>query len=126
MDEKFYYCKNIVDKMEAEMKEKGIWHEEWSMMFFTNVANMGSILIELMGDATEKRRRISSRDVVYEQAEKCDFIDVSVWNDFFNIRNRIVHSSLNTIPINMLIQRIIPEFVKEFELLKSKDNLASK
>lgn len=118
MEAKFYYYKDIADRMIAEMKENGTMDEDWSMRLCCVIANMGQILIELMGASKEKRGIVSPREIVREQARKYDFIDMNVWNEFYRMRNQLVHYHASDIPTDSLIEIILPEFVKEFELLK--------
>lgn len=121
MDENFYFYKNMADRLEWEMQEKGRTEEEWSMMLFNAVANMAQISIELMRASQGKKRMVSLREIVREQAKQCDFIDLNVWNQFFEIRNQLAHRQSNDIPTDTLVRIIIPEIVKEYELLKDRE-----
>ena len=123
MREKFFRFKDIADRMEEKWKKNGTIDDGDFMLLFTAVSNMGQIVITLMGAEKEDRGRIPPRAVVEEQAQKCDFIDMSVWNEFFMLRNQVAHSRPAFIMeiVISLLQKVVPEFEKEFELLIGMD-----
>lgn len=123
MREKFFRFKDIADRMEEKWKKNGTIDDGDFMLLFTAVSNMGQIVITLMGTEKEDRGRIPPRAVVEEQAQKCDFIDMSIWNEFFMLRNQVAHrrpAFIMEIVISLL-QKVVPEFEKEFELLIGMD-----
>lgn len=121
MEEKFYSYKDLAEKMAAEMKENGTTGGDRSMIFFTAVANMAQILMGMMRMMQGSKEIQSPREIVREQARKCDFVNLNIWNKFFEIRNQLAHYQVDNMPVDMVMQVILPEFVKEFEVLKGME-----
>ena len=125
MKEQFAFLREKAKQAEEAIEQENIIddHEMAINELLMSVVNMSSILIAFMQSMQKGNAQRHPREIVEEQAKHLDFIDLDVWQAFFKIRNLWMHKPEGDmkVPVEALVQKIIPEFVKEFEMLCELD-----
>ena len=90
------------------------------MELFMCAVEMAHILIEKMHEHYPEitdRWPAPTMSYIREAAERNPEIRQDCWKRFIDIRFRLVHRNENQVPLEELTEVIIPEFVREYQIL---------
>lgn len=87
-------------------------------------ANMAVLLAEMMQENLSRKpqERAHAIMIAREYAKDHPGIDLKIWRDFWQIRMTFAHTKWTEIPVDTLTETVVPEFVKEYEILCGKSS----